>query len=247
MSVTAVALKPGVLFVQTASGATLMDIPSDRFIALSSTSAMIWRFLALGLPMTEVIGNVSRNQGVDFKTAEALLLSQVRLWQQAELINVPQRPGPLPVAKVSSTAPASREVAMDAIQSSPLDPRLLVSLWIAEAKYRRALSRVGFANTLVAFQSEVGHSAGQDDAALQRTLRSYHASRRLFRQGNESRDCLVRSLALAAVLRRHGLSADLCIGIVDMPFRSHAWVEADGCIVNDRCRACARYKVISRF
>ena len=46
--------------------------------------------------------------------------------------------------------------------------------------------------------------------------------------------CLQRSAATALLLKRHGVSAQMVIGIQDMPFRAHAWVEVDGFVVNDR-------------
>jgi hypothetical protein len=46
--------------------------------------------------------------------------------------------------------------------------------------------------------------------------------------------CLQRSAAAAVLLRRHGWNAELVIGANLMPFQSHAWVEVDGCVVNDK-------------
>lgn len=46
--------------------------------------------------------------------------------------------------------------------------------------------------------------------------------------------CLQRSAATACLLKRHGVNAELVIGAQQMPFRAHAWVEVDGCVVNDR-------------
>lgn len=46
--------------------------------------------------------------------------------------------------------------------------------------------------------------------------------------------CLQRSTATTMLLRKHGLRADLVIGASLMPFQSHAWVEVDGHVVNDK-------------
>jgi hypothetical protein len=46
--------------------------------------------------------------------------------------------------------------------------------------------------------------------------------------------CLQRSAATVLLLRRHGWNAELLIGVKLMPFQSHAWVEIDGAVVNDR-------------
>lgn len=46
--------------------------------------------------------------------------------------------------------------------------------------------------------------------------------------------CLQRSAALTCLLRRHGIEGELVIGAQQMPFRSHAWVEVEGRVVNDK-------------
>ena len=46
--------------------------------------------------------------------------------------------------------------------------------------------------------------------------------------------CLQRSAASACLLRRYGVSAQMVIGVQQLPFRAHAWVEVDGRIVNDK-------------
>jgi hypothetical protein len=46
--------------------------------------------------------------------------------------------------------------------------------------------------------------------------------------------CLQRSAATTLLLRYHGIPAQMVIGIKQLPFRSHAWVEVNGLIVNDK-------------
>jgi hypothetical protein len=46
--------------------------------------------------------------------------------------------------------------------------------------------------------------------------------------------CLQRSAATTLLLRRHGWDAQLVIGVQMVPFRSHAWVELQGSVVNDK-------------
>ena len=46
--------------------------------------------------------------------------------------------------------------------------------------------------------------------------------------------CLQRSAALTFLLRLHGIPAKLIVGCRSMPFYSHAWVEVNGEVVNDR-------------
>lgn len=58
--------------------------------------------------------------------------------------------------------------------------------------------------------------------------------------------CLQRSAALAVLLRRYGLYGELVIGVQPLPFQSHAWVEMDGRIVNDKPTVKRFFQVLDR-
>jgi hypothetical protein len=45
--------------------------------------------------------------------------------------------------------------------------------------------------------------------------------------------CLQRSAVTTCLLRTYGISAQMMIGVRPMPFLAHAWVEADGSVIND--------------
>lgn len=45
--------------------------------------------------------------------------------------------------------------------------------------------------------------------------------------------CLPNSLLLIAFLRRHGIAADLVLGVHTFPFEAHSWVEYRGVVLND--------------
>jgi Transglutaminase-like superfamily len=58
--------------------------------------------------------------------------------------------------------------------------------------------------------------------------------------------CLQRSAAAACLLRDNGVPAELVIGAQHMPFRAHAWVEVQGCVVNDKSYTNEMYAVLDR-
>lgn len=58
--------------------------------------------------------------------------------------------------------------------------------------------------------------------------------------------CLQRSAVATWLLRRHGIAATLVIGYRPIPFDSHAWVEVDGRVVNDRPEYPRYYTVLER-
>jgi hypothetical protein len=58
--------------------------------------------------------------------------------------------------------------------------------------------------------------------------------------------CLERSLAIAWLLRRRGVNAQLVIGCRHTPFYAHAWVEHAGEVINDRASVAQKYPEMER-
>lgn len=58
--------------------------------------------------------------------------------------------------------------------------------------------------------------------------------------------CLQRSAAGTLLLRRHGWAAEMVIGAQMLPFKSHAWVEISGAVVNDKPYMLEMYLVLER-
>lgn len=58
--------------------------------------------------------------------------------------------------------------------------------------------------------------------------------------------CLQRSAAGACLLRKYGIPAQMVIGAKQMPFKAHAWVEVQGCVVTDKPYMAEIYGVLDR-
>jgi Transglutaminase-like superfamily len=58
--------------------------------------------------------------------------------------------------------------------------------------------------------------------------------------------CLQRSAATTCLLKKHGIPAQMVIGAQHIPFKSHAWVEVDGRVVNDKSYISEVYAVLDR-
>ncbi|WP_158790843.1 lasso peptide biosynthesis B2 protein [Granulicella sp. L60] len=58
--------------------------------------------------------------------------------------------------------------------------------------------------------------------------------------------CLQRSTVATVLLRQHGIAAELTIGAQRLPLKSHAWVEVDGRVVNDKPEVQAEYLILDR-
>jgi hypothetical protein len=58
--------------------------------------------------------------------------------------------------------------------------------------------------------------------------------------------CLQRSAVAAVLLRRKGWQAEMVIGVQIFPFKSHAWVEVQGTVVNDKPYMSDMYRTLER-
>ena len=58
--------------------------------------------------------------------------------------------------------------------------------------------------------------------------------------------CLQRSAATTLLLRRRGIAAEMVIGAQLLPFKSHAWVESEGAVVNDKPYVREIYRILDR-
>lgn len=58
--------------------------------------------------------------------------------------------------------------------------------------------------------------------------------------------CLQRSVATTLLLRRYGIKAEMVIGAQLLPFKSHAWVEINGTVVNDKPYMLEIYRPLER-
>ena len=58
--------------------------------------------------------------------------------------------------------------------------------------------------------------------------------------------CLQRSAATTCLLRKHGLPAQLVIGVQNPPFKAHAWVGVEGHVVNDKPYVPEMYAALER-
>jgi Transglutaminase-like superfamily len=58
--------------------------------------------------------------------------------------------------------------------------------------------------------------------------------------------CLQRSAVTACLLKRYGVPAQMVLGVQQIPFRAHAWVEVGGSVVNDKPYTPEMYAVLDR-
>jgi hypothetical protein len=59
--------------------------------------------------------------------------------------------------------------------------------------------------------------------------------------------CLQRSAITTCLLRSHGVAARMAVGVRTIPFLPHAWVEAEGVVVNDFPRVAQFYSLLASY
>ena len=59
--------------------------------------------------------------------------------------------------------------------------------------------------------------------------------------------CLQRSATLACLLRQDGVPAQLVVGVQQLPFKAHAWVEVNRRVINDKAYMRDIYTVLEVF
>ncbi len=109
---------------------------------------------------------------------------------------------------------------------------------------RRAMRRGGFAKAYARLSAWHG---GGSMRPLDAALVDFRKAEALLPPGNGLRDCLPRSLALFAYLRRLGHPAEHVIGVQVYPFGAHAWVECHGRLLLDEAGFIAGYVPLARL
>lgn len=103
---------------------------------------------------------------------------------------------------------------------------------------------------------------GRNFAAMHHRVRQWETSRRHVPEGLVDRVCtainhacvwypkralcLQRSAVTTCLLRHRGVSAQMVMGVQNLPFRAHAWTEVDGRAINERRNVQQAYSVWER-
>jgi hypothetical protein len=238
-------VRPGVYFTAVQGEGVIMDLAQDRYYGLATESTSIWQSLQLGMSHADIASTVFAA-----RTPDALeqVDQQLQAWTDAGLLTPrPESADDLPRPRLGGTV-AAEGLDAERLADTRISSMALLRLARATWSVRRALTHRGPGWAIKRVQAipvVAVRDPARREAALYRALRTYHASRRLISQGKD--DCLPRSLALAAVLRRIGVDAEICFGVRKFPFLAHAWLQAEGMALNEAPRRLAKYALLARF
>jgi hypothetical protein len=243
-SIAQLCVRPGVYFAAVQGEGVIMDLIEDRYYGLCAQSTALWQRLLEGqLPDSPLISHAA--------VSPEIVAQQLDAWRQTNLVIDRARRSSiadlLPVLKQVG-ARATGGLSDARIDAQPFSWFAFLHLLRGARWSRRTMKRRGICWTLKRLQ-QIPVSAQQQpehaEAIVHRVMRVYRSSRQVLNQGKD--DCLPRSLALVVALRRLGVDAEICFGVLKFPFAAHAWVEAGGRVINEAPESVQHYTLLARF
>ncbi|MES2937369.1 MAG: lasso peptide biosynthesis B2 protein [Pseudomonadota bacterium] len=132
---------------------------------------------------------------------------------------------------------------------APAQRRTLVAACLAMPLFWIGLHTAGLKRVRAFVEGAPLHTAPQTPPPETRARALGELVNLAARRGPFPASCLTRSLVLQWLLRRHGIAAQLRIGVrrLQGPLDAHAWVEYGGVPVNDRADVANDYAVFGQL
>jgi Transglutaminase-like superfamily/Coenzyme PQQ synthesis protein D (PqqD) len=214
-------------------GCVLLDIDNDRILKLNSVAAEMWTLLSAGHTESQIAGSLSQKyQASEQRVAAdvaalARRIAELRIARDSIFTPTPETGN-----QSSSPHPSFPWYGQASSYKGPKPTRrMVIAAFLGLAIFDAILSLLSLKSmcscvrlwpvTRSTFASSA--AIGQVCDAVQRAC-VWYPKRTL---------CLQRSAVTTCLLRAYGISARMMIGIRPMPFLAHAWVEADGSVIND--------------
>jgi hypothetical protein len=209
----------------------LVDLQGDRIIALNAVGAEMWLRLSEKEEWNKIVEDMSSKYGVDpgrvREDLDALVLriSELRLSPEK---SVGVRQPNVDSGQGSQIYPWYASPADDR-PHAPISSVILAFFGLLAFDIILSMSslktvwRLVNSWTLRTQRSSPTELPGRVCGAVEKAAVWY--PRRAM--------CLQRSAVTTCILRCYGIQAKMVIGIRPLPFMAHAWVEVDGCVLND--------------
>lgn len=228
-------------------GGVLYDPSNDRLLKLNPIGAEMWASLSVGKAEAEVVEDIAHRYGVEQERVRADIRSLLRdAAQQGLSPDVVLSPEP-EVSTYPNERPPFAWYAQDGSATRP-SPRRFDVL--------RALLGLALFDVVLSFFSLQSLCSRVKSWPLQErkpdgdpdvVARVCTAVDRACVWYPKKALCLQRSAVTACLLRHYGIRATMVVGVRPMPFLAHAWVEADGAVVNDFPRVKTFYRSLTSY
>ncbi len=230
----------------SADGSILFDPANDSLLKLTPVTTEIWTMLASGMSEPDVAAAISAKCEVDVARVAEDIKKLIENGKQMGL-----SPEKTIVSQAASVAQGQGEsfpwYGEDADAARPAARKSLVFVAVVGLTiFDVILSMLSFERMCAAVErypvkKRVHELAedfiGQVCSSVQRAC-VYYPKKAV---------CLQRSAVTACILRHFGVPAKLVVGIRQMPFLGHAWVEANDSVINDFPKVREFYQVVNSY
>lgn len=231
---------PGVRSLPSPEGTILLDLRSGKYFALNPTASLVWSRLELKARRDEIERALRETFGAGEEVGADLEALLVGL-EGRGLITAEPPPGPSPPAPLPP--PLSPSQGEEGRGGEGPGGRHILTAFAALVFVDLTVLLLGFprCSRLLAWTARAGRPA--NPGRIERICRAVDVAARFY---FKRAWCLQRSLAAVLLLRLAGQPAELVIGVRRLPFLAHAWVEVEGCVVNDDPRVKPTFPEMAR-
>ncbi len=233
-SSVAAAVKCNLQLVTSDAGCVLIDVEHDRILKLNSICIEIWKLLSAGETQAQIARKIARQYQADERrvsedvAAVSKKIAELQLSPASSVVRpkLPAEGSPNPHASFpwygQTAGRNSEHNPKFGIVIAGLLGLAAFDLILSLSSFELLCSRVN-AWPVRSKTSTTPNIVAHICSSVQQAC-VWYPKRSL---------CLQRSAVTTCLLRFHGIAAQMVVGVRPMPFLAHAWVEANGAVVND--------------
>lgn len=233
---------PTVRYVCDDEGLVLLETRSGEYSSFNPVGARVWRQIASGASIVETVEHLRcEYPDVDSDTIDRDVRAIVAELRDQGWIEVGrgEGSGQLPISASTTARDADPDLGFGRV--GLLETlRAFAALLCVEGQMR--LSR--FRRVYDSVRDAPTNQQGFDPRSVRRICRAVDRASAFYVKRAR---CLQRSAVCVRLLRRLGVHAQLVLGVRTFPFEAHAWVEVEGCVVNDQLDYVGRFLVLDRI
>ena len=225
----------------------ILDMESGKYFALDPAGARVWRAVAEGIPLQDLL---RRSPEKDDDGPHAAALLQI-LFERGLIISrdrrTPAKHGRRSLLKyLGARIFASRSSKIASGVSKAKKLWLFTEAYFVLIFVDVALLSLSFHGLFTGLAKiPCSPASSKDEIEYADSLCRVVLS--AFRWYRPNVACMHRALGIYLFLRLKGIPAELCLGVEARPFASHTWAEYRGRVLGDSQGVCKTFRVIARL
>jgi len=242
------AAQPRLYLTVSPDGGVLFDPEKDRLLKLNATGVEMWQSLHAGRSESEVAEQLARKYGVEageiIGDVRSLVATAAKLGLSPSDVLLIEEPSQGAPAQTSPTYPwygHQDSAARPAPKLSAILFAIMGLTFFDCILYVRSLEFL--CRSVKAWplrpreREDQSTLIGEICTAVEKAC-VWYPKKAL---------CLQRSAVTTCILRSYGVPAHMVVGVRHMPFLAHAWVEAEGSVVNDFPNVRKFYRMLTAY